>query len=646
MCGILGEITFDGAHANREWVRRACGIMAHRGPDGNGFYDTEEIVLGHRRLAIIDVDGGSQPMSYANQRYWITFNGEIYNYRELKSELSGLGYEFSTASDTEVILAAFAAWGSDSVTRLNGIFAFAIWDTLKHILFLARDHLGVKPLLYQHDHTGLRFASELKALLLHPRIDHSISEEGLQDYLSLGYTLSPKTILKNVYKLPPGHYLLVCDEQITERSYWDLSAYVNNPFPNNHTVLNSAIERFDDALHTAVHQQMISDVPLGAFLSGGIDSSSIVFYATQHASSFKTFSIGFEEESFSELDYADRVARHLRTDHHSMIVRPISLDDLSKLVWLYDEPLGDTSMIPTYFVSKMAREHVTVVLSGDGGDEALAGYDTYVADRLQSIYTKMPRWLHNRFVLPFISDLPSDYRKVSLNFKLKQFVDKAYTDPRAAHFGWRTMFDRSAIQALTHISCAAGDFSTFDRYHQFYSEVENADLLSQAQYVDIKTWLSDDILTKVDRASMACSVEARVPFLDHALVEFCLQLPSQHRLHGWQGKYILKRTMRDRLPRAITHRQKRGFNSPISLWMRGLLQQDIAALLDDGSSSIVDLRSPIIKNLWKEHAQGYIDHGFKLWTLLALLLWEKNNHHAHRLIDNSDLPGQWPGRGQ
>lgn len=627
MCGIVGEVFFQKDAVSDRWVRTASQIMAHRGPDGTGLYCDGRIVLGHRRLAIIDLSGGHQPMSYTDGRYWITFNGEIYNYRHLKQELAVAGYSFSTSSDTETILAAYAVWGIGCFRRLDGIFAFAIWDREEETLVIVRDHLGVKPVLYHVGAEGVQFSSELKALLTHPQISHDIDPNALQDYLNLGYVLNPRTLIKGLFKLPPGNYLRVQGEHVEQKCYWDMAAVCNRE-PVVRADEAQIVQEFDERLSEVVGAQMISDVPLGAFLSGGIDSSSIVYHAAQHNSNpLKTFSIGFDEASYSELNYASDAASHLHNDYYQQIVKAPTFEELGKLVWYYDEPLGDTSIIPTYFVSKLAREHVTVVLSGDGGDELLAGYDTYRADQMQALYAHVPGWIHHKLIQPLASLIPSSYRKVSWDFKIKQFIQYAYAAPEAAHYNWRRMFNDSEQSALSGNNPANG-YSSYETYRRYYAEVPEAPALTRSLYVDIKTWLVDDILTKVDRASMACSLESRVPFLAPSFVEYALQLPPNLKIKGLTQKYILKQALRRRLPRNIVYRKKRGFNAPVSIWMRDCWKTEIDDLFRSCTSTLVDLKAPLIQRLWDEHTVERIDHGFKLWTLLSLILWEREVYHG------------------
>jgi asparagine synthase (glutamine-hydrolysing) len=466
------------------------------------------------------------------------------------------------------------------------------------------------------------FASELKALLAHPRVRREVDAEGLQHYLALGYVLAPRTILRDVRKLPPGEFLLATREGVRTEAYWDLGALARAPADPRPEHEQRA--GFDATLDRAVERQMVSDVPLGTFLSGGLDSSTITYFARRHATGvLETFSIGFDEPSYSELAWARAAAAHLGCAHHQEAVRPPALDALGRLVWYYDEPLGDTSIIPTYHLARLARGRVTVALSGDGSDELLAGYDTYLADRFQAFYAHAPAWVRERVVRPVAAWIPSSYRKVSLDFRVKQFVENAHRSAERAHYGWRSMLAPDERRALTGSPPGDGD-GPFAAYARHYDAVAGAGALNRSLYVDLKTWLADDILTKVDRASMACGLEVRVPFLAPEVVACAMRLPPALKLRGLRRKYVLKRVMRGRLPRRIVGRRKRGFNAPVSVWLRGGLGDDVDALLRERRSALVDLRSPVVERLWREHRTGAVDHGTKLWTILSLVLWERH----------------------
>ena len=619
MCGIVGYATIEPGSVDAGALEAACSAMQHRGPDGQGLWRDDLCGLGHRRLSIIDLEGGAQPMSYGGGRYWITFNGEIYNYRELRSELATRGHRFRTTSDTEVILAGFAEWGADAAARLRGIFAYAIWDREERTLVLARDHVGVKPLLYACLSDRIVFSSELKGILATGLVSSDVDPLAVSDYLALGYTLGRKTIVRAVNRLDPGSILVWRNGQAAARRFWTLAQAAQEPASPGS--IERQVDEYRERLHEAVTVQMVSDVPVGAFLSGGLDSSSVVYHmqsGTEHA--LRTFSMGFAEKSYSELDYAERVATALGTDHHSEIVGAQVPSSLPDLVRAFDEPLGDTSIVPTYFVSRLARQHVKVVLSGDGADETLAGYDTYAADALQRRYRRLPAWLHEGIVLPASRLVPDSRRKVSLNYRFKQFVGHAHGDWRRAHYGWRLLFDDPDRRAL--LGGAAGDHDPFTEYRSYFDQVEGAGELNQTLFVDISTWLVNDILTKVDRASMSVGLEARVPFLDPLLMEFSMRLPATLKMDGFKRKVVLRRAMSGRIPESVLRRTKRGFNAPVSDWLRGSLRPVLDELLSSGSR-LVDTKHPGLQSSWEDHLSGRADHGFRLWALTSLLMWER-----------------------
>jgi asparagine synthase (glutamine-hydrolysing) len=617
MCGIVGFVTVR-PHADTSWLRRACDTMRHRGPDAQGIWHDEYCALGHRRLSIIDLSTGAQPMSDADDRYRIVFNGEIYNYRELKRQLVDLGHSFRTESDTEVVLAAHAQWGRQAGAHLRGIFAFAIWDRIDRSLTLTRDHFGVKPLLYCSRPDTLTFGSELKVMLA-AGVRRDIDPTAVSDFLALGYVLGAKTILRGIRRVEPGSTIIWRDGRYAQHQYFDLAVAAQEGTASGNAV--DYVREYADRLDEAVTSQMVSDVPVGAFLSGGLDSSSVVYFMGRRASQpLQTFSMGFDEPSFSELPYAAEAASALKTEHHAEVISGGLADELPSLIRAFDEPLGDTSIVPTYFVSRVASRFVKVVLSGDGADETLAGYDTYVADALHRWYARIPRGARHDIVRPFGRFIPDSRRKVSLNYKLKQFIAQADENWRRAHYGWRLLFPDA--DRLTLLGGAAPDHDPFTEYDTYFDDVRGASELNQALYVDIKTWLANDILVKVDRASMSVGLEARVPFLDPALVEFSLRLPSRMKMQGLRRKIVLRRAMRSRLPETVLRRRKSGFNAPVSDWMRGSLRplvEDVMA----ASSSIVDVHHPDVRRIWAEHLSGRADYGFRLWALLVLLLWER-----------------------
>jgi len=636
MCGIFGLVTVAGHRDDMEiTLRRAARSMAHRGPDGEGIWWDDKAGLAHRRLSIIDVEGGRQPMAFLGDRFHICFNGEIYNFRDLRRELEALGHHFRTRSDTEVILAAYAQWGREAPSRLRGIFAFGIWDGEERRLFLARDHFGVKPLLFASGEGWIAFSSELKALLGVAGVSTRVSREGAWEYLAAGYVLGSRTIVADVEKVPAGSWLEWRDGNLTTGEYWDPAEALDEGHGSEASE-QALVDEYDEKLRRAVESQLIADVPVGAFLSGGLDSSSVVYHVRRLIGpSVKTFSMGFEEASYNELRYARRAADWLGTDHRSRIAGRGIEDYLHSLASLFDEPLGDTSLVPTHLVATLAREDVKVVLSGDGADECLAGYDTYIADRLQRLYSRLPAFLHDHVLGPVSLLIPPSRRKVSLNYKLRQFVSQARKPFAEAHFGWRGLFDEEQCRRLLHsdLPCNPG----LDAVQRHFARVAKHHWLVQCLYVDVKTWLADDILTKVDRATMAVGLEARVPFLDLDLYEFTARLPTGLKLRGLTRKAVLRRAMQGRLPKEILLRRKSGFNSPVSDWLRGPLRA-MGEELFKCQSSDLDLDRPLIRKLWSDHLSGAGDHGFKLWALLMLLLWEREVLHRVAIDAHSAVP--------
>jgi asparagine synthase (glutamine-hydrolysing) len=620
MCGIVGYASIpNDPGLDGTFLRRACRTLSRRGPDGEGVWCGDGVGLAHRRLAIIDLAGGAQPMSYLG-RYHITFNGEIYNYRELRAILADKGHGFRTSSDTEVVLAAYAQWGDEAPGRLRGIFAFGIWDAERRRLFLARDHLGVKPLFYAADPAFLVFASELSAILDTPRVSRDVDREGLADYLAVGYAIGEKTVLRSVRRLRPGSTLAWERGHATHKRFWNLAPHATcppDPRPDK-----DLVDEFGSRLDAAVRLQMVSDVPVGAFLSGGLDSSSIVERMRTLASRPPlTFSMGFAESGYSELAYAERVARFLGTDHNQELARGDIASELPAMIRAFDEPLGDSSLVPTSQVSRLARSKVKVVLTGDGADEILAGYTTYTADSLQRLYRHLPAWLHRKAALPMSQMIPIGRGKVSFSYKVRQFVAHAYGSRERAHYGWRVLFDRPAQMAM--LGTDVRTYDPFDAYARYFDEVAGAEPLNQCLYVDVQTWLANDILPKVDRASMAVGLEARVPFLDVELVEFAFRLPHHLKMHLGRRKVILRRAMRGRLPGVVLRRPKSGFGSPVSDWLRGPLRPLMEDLLLT-PSRLVDAGHPRIRKLWRDHLDERTDGGFPLWALLTLLLWERH----------------------
>lgn len=643
MCGIAGSINWNQPDDER-LIQAMIQTLHHRGPDAESVISSGPAVLGHRRLSIIDtVSTSNQPMRDNTHRYWIIYNGEIYNYQELKKELMSYGHSFTTQSDTEVILEAWKLWGIRCLDHFVGMFAFALWDSKDQMLLLARDRLGEKPLYYALDrkypNCNIVFASELTALKLHPSIKGNLNVKAINQFLSLNYILTDHCAIEGVEKLPPAHYLILKKGRSPLlKQYWDLSHYFRNK--PDWTSKSEAVDTLQDLIQKSVTQQLVADVPLGAFLSGGIDSSTIVS-AMKHKNDpqkIKTFSIGFEEKSYNELSESKDVAQHLNVSHHTQVVTADIEQLFPKIIQSIDEPFADSSMIPTYFLAKFSREQVKVCLSGDGGDELFSGYETYVADKLHQLSGYFPKKLFKWLHLGADKLLPVSHKKVSLDYKLKQFLQGCAFDFTQAHYHWRTIFSEEEKFALLHPDLRATLTSNtlhptpLQRFMHFQEHVKDCHYLDQASYIDIKTWLVDDILVKVDRLSMAHSLETRAPFLDHRLVEFAAGLPPHWKMNLFQKKHILKLSQRPQLPKHILHRKKRGFNAPINAWFSGKLQSLAQALTLDNKRLLSQWVSiPRVEQLWQEHLTFKKDHGLKLFGLTCLSVWLE--HHQH-VINN------------
>ncbi len=597
--------------------------LRHRGPDAEGVVARGPVALGHRRLSIIDVSSSSnQPMHDDSGRFWIVFNGEIYNYRELRQELVSSGAEFLTRSDTEVILEAYKHWGDGCTERLNGMFAFAIWDESQRRLFLARDRLGKKPLYYHRlGDRGVVFASELKSLRLHPAIAGTVNPTALGHYLSLNYTLTSACILEGVSKLPAGHSLVVDEAGIGPAvSYWDLASFFKEKREWRSEL--EAADELDALIEDSVRLRLISDVPLGAFLSGGIDSGTIVaaMCRLRPPAENLTFSIDFTEDGYSEREAARATARHLGVQHHDRTVDVDMARDLAEVVWAADEPMADTSIIPTYHLARFAREHVTVCLSGDGGDEIFAGYETYTADRLRHATHWLPAPMTRAAERAVAAVWPVSFGKVTFDHKLRRFLAGHRSDQRRAHYSWREIFNPDEKRRLLRDAEGEAGADTFAEFVPRFEEVRDCHYLDQAMYVDLKTWLVDDIMVKVDRATMAHSLEARAPLLDHRLVEFAAALPVGWKLQRLHKKHLLKLSQRANLPEPVIKRRKLGFNAPVSHWLQGGLGQMAKDVTTDGGMSSWFNRA-VIDDLWRDHEAKRADHSLKLFGLTCFGMW-------------------------
>ena len=570
MCGIAGIVRNDRSDVDQALLARMCAAIRHRGPDDDGFYVNGPVGLGMRRLAIIDLKSGQQPIHNQDRTAWIVFNGEIYNYRELRDKLEKLGHTFYTNSDTEAIIHAYDRYGADCPKHLRGMFAFAIWDERTQELFLARDRVGKKPLLYAQVNGQFIFGSEFSALLQHPDIGKDIDAEALDHYLSFMCVPAPLTAYRAIRKLEPGHSLRWRKGEIKIERYWqpDFSKKID-------ISEQEAGERAIEILRDAVKVRLMSEVPLGAFLSGGIDSSAVVALMSEESSEpVKTFSIGFEEQDFSELHHARRVAEHVGADHHEFIVRPDALEVLPILVEHYGEPYADSSAIPTYYVARETRKHVTVALNGDGGDESFAGYERYAAMRLAERYHRIPAVLRDTVMRHAIALIPSSETKRGRVRDVKRFIQAASLPKVERYLRWVSVFDvwGEAGFVFRGFPAANESVSAASMLDPWFARANGSGIVDAALLTDIMTYLPNDLLVKVDIATMAVSLEARSPFLDHHVMEFAASLPEKFKLRGLTTKYLLKRMLKKLLPAENLDRRKMGFGVPIGHWFRGKLQ--------------------------------------------------------------------------
>lgn len=616
MCGIAGYILSSTGMANPTTIDAMCKTMVHRGPDDQGVYVDGPVALGMRRLSIIDLSTGHQPISNETKRIWVVLNGEIYNYRELAVWLRKRGHTLATSSDTEVIVHLYEELGDECVHRLRGMFAFALWDKDQGRLLIARDRLGVKPLYYYWDEQQLIFGSELKAVLAHPAVERKLDPNGLLYYLRYSYIPDPLSIFKNISKLPPGCLLTLRGPRLNIRSYWNgATASEDDGFALSE---EEASVQLEERLQEAVNLRLVSDVPLGAFLSGGVDSSLVVaLMANQSGQPVSTFSIGFEEPTYNELPYARMVAQHFGTDHHELIVGPQDCDLIERLVSHFDEPFGDASAIPMYHLSELASKSVVVALSGDGGDELFAGYERYRVDLERHRYQRWPNF--TRQVLGRASDaLPEGFpaknlfRNISLPPRSRYLDNISYFTPAKLH--------KLLMPEFYHAVSADREADGIMRRH--YEAASNEPWLSQLQYLDTKTYLPADVMTKVDRMSMAHSLEAREPLLDHVLFEYVARLPVSMKLHNGISKYLLRRVAQKYLPTEVLQRKKQGFGVPLEFWFKGELKRYMHDVLFNERTRTRGLFNQCeVSRLVQQYEGGRRELATTIWMLLVLETW-------------------------
>lgn len=621
MCGICGLVFDDRRPIDRDRLTAMTRTLIHRGPDDEGYHAGPGIGLGHRRLSIIDVAGGHQPVYNEDGTICVVYNGEIYNYPELSRDLEARGHVFRTRSDTEVLVHLYEARGADMVGDLSGMFAFALWDAGSRTLLLARDRMGKKPLYYAERSGGFVFGSELKAVLASGLVERDVDPDGLSDFLSLNYVLDPLTAVRGVRQLPAGHLLLRRDGTVRVRPYWDIETPGDTGSPQEEYE-----RRLRDLMSAAVKRRLMSEVPLGALLSGGIDSSAVVAFMAQHMQQpVKTFSIGFREKSYDELAYARLVARRFGTEHHELVVEPDLYTILPDLIWVLDEPFGDASAIPMYHLARFARSRVTVALTGDGADEMFGGYPTLQADQLAARYRRLPRPVR-RMIARAVNRLPVSLDKVSFDFKARQFVAGVEHDMATWHYWWRLIMTEEEKTRLLHpdVLNARVEPAAGDRFVTAFDRAPMDDWQNRHLYVDVKTWLANDILTKADRTTMGHSLEVRSPFLDREVVNFAFSLPFRFKVRRSETKCLMKRALDGMLPREVVYRKKKGFNSPISIWFRGPLRELLCDTLQSRMLHAHGLfRADAVDRLITEHLEGRRDNGLRLWALLCFQLWHE-----------------------
>ena len=616
MCGICGFSWNDEA-----LIRRMADRIVHRGPDQEGFFCTDGMSLGFRRLSIIDLsENGSQPMFNEDNTVCLVFNGEIYNFQELRPQLEAKGHRFRSNTDSEVILHGYEEYGIDVVNHLRGMFGFALYDTARKRLLLARDRIGIKPLYYTRQNGRLVFGSEIKSILQDPGVERQVNHQALYDYLGFEFVPAPETMFAGISKLPAGHLLVWENGQASVRRYWDLSFRPAAPMPS----FEEAVEQLREHLDTAVKSHLVSDVPLGVFLSGGLDSSCLVALMRRHISGpLKTFTIGYEDKTFSELDYAQIVADHCQTDHRVLRQDSLKPAYVEETLYHLDEPMTDLSTVPLYLLCKQAREHVTVCLSGEGADESFAGYDRFKASRLNSSYFNLlPRVVRHQLVARMARLLPDQPQKKGVINMLKRFVEGATLPEDGQHLRWQYFLNTSLEQGLfqpgfrSHIN---GD--PFWQVREHDSRCDALDRVNREIYLDMRFMMTDSVLMKVDRMSMASALEIRVPLLDHVLVEFLASLPGDWKLNKMTTKYIFRAALKGLLPDKIVHRGKQGYSLPVKHLLRGELRTYMVERLHDSTVLRETMDMAYIDRLIAEHDALKHNHNHILWALLNVAIW-------------------------
>ncbi|HEV8159565.1 MAG TPA: asparagine synthase (glutamine-hydrolyzing) [Pyrinomonadaceae bacterium] len=627
MCGIAGWINLEnnrGANHSEAVLHAMCERMKHRGPDSEGLWLDETVALGMRRLSIIDLHTGEQPVYSEDKSIVVVMNGELYNFREVGNDLEKRGHKFETRTDTEILPHLYEEYGEAMLEHINGMFAFALWDTRKKKLLLARDRFGEKPLYYGVFDGTLVFTSEPKVLFEHPSVKREINTDALRSFLSFDYVPAPASIYKNIYKLPAAHLLILEKGEVKTRRYWNLTFHKNGDTPS----VEKAATDLRELLADAVRMRLVSDVPLGILLSGGVDSSTVAAFATQFSTErVKTFSIGFEEDSFDESKFAREVATHLGTEHYEDKLSVERAADLISEIgtWL-DEPMSDGSLLPTFLLSRFVKKYVTVALGGDGGDEIFAGYPMYFGHKMARVYDSIPRFLRAGVIEPIVNNLPVSTKNLSFDYKAKRFVAASKYDVVTRHHSWFGSFSIDQQNDLLTKDILAQTSNDIYKGAKDLLKITDAPTeIEQMQFLDMNFYMAEDILTKVDRASMAVSLEVRAPFLDPRVAQFAASLPLEYKLKGNKGKYILKKAVEPLLPKSILQRPKKGFGIPIAEWLKGRLNPLMHDLLAPERLKNQGLfNEKFVQKLIREHETNVASHHKQLWTLLVFQLWFDN----------------------
>jgi asparagine synthase (glutamine-hydrolysing) len=613
MCGICGFNWRDEA-----LVTRMNDLMVHRGPDQSGVYCDDSVSLGHRRLSIIDLsEHARQPMTNEDRSIWLVFNGEIYNFQELRPQLIAKGHRFVSDSDSEVIIHAYEEYGLDAISKLRGMFAFAIWDAKKKLILVARDRIGIKPLYYYSKDGKLVFASEIKAILQHPTISREVNLQALYDYIGFEFVPAPETMFRNINKLAAGHCLIFKDGTAEVKQYWDLS------FKPATISYNEAVEEERRLLDEAVKSHLVSDVPLGVFLSGGLDSSALVAFMRRHISGqLRTFTIGYKDKTFSELDYAQIVADRFETDHHVLMIDDLKPEYVEKALWHLDEPMTDLSAVPLFLVCEQAKKHVTVCLSGEGGDESYAGYDRFKASKLNSFYNLIPGMIRRGMISKLVGALPDQRQKKGAINMLKRFVEGSDLPVDGMHLRWQ-YFSNSQQDNLLFKPAFRSSVSPdpFRFVRQYMAKCDATDRVNREIYLDMRFMMTDSVLMKVDKMSMASALEIRVPLLDHVLVEFIASLPGDWKLKGLETKHILRSALKGMLPETIVHRGKQGYSLPVKQLLRDQLRQYMIDLLNGSPVIKEQFNIDHVNAMIKEHVEMTRNHNHVLWALMNVAIW-------------------------